>query len=49
MTNDPNETTDLAAEHPEVIARLSARYNAWASEMVPPAWSSSAVDPKPDR
>jgi len=49
MANDPNETTDLAAKHPEVIAQLNARYDDWASELVPPAWSSSAVDPKPDR
>lgn len=34
---DPGETTDLAAEHPEVLETLVARYDAWLAEMAEPA------------
>jgi arylsulfatase A-like enzyme len=29
LSADPNETTDLAAEKPETVARLKAEYDAW--------------------
>jgi arylsulfatase A-like enzyme len=36
LADDPNEKTDLAAEHPEKVAELKARYDALAAEAVPP-------------
>ena len=30
---DPGETTDLAEQHPEVVAEMSKRYHAWRSQM----------------
>jgi hypothetical protein len=32
MENDPGETVDLAAKHPEMVADLSARYEAWIDD-----------------
>ena len=32
---DPGETTNVAAEHPEVAARLEAAYDRWWAEVVP--------------
>jgi len=32
---DPGETTDVAAEHPDVVARLEAAYDRWWAEVVP--------------
>ncbi|HEX6993096.1 MAG TPA: arylsulfatase [Gammaproteobacteria bacterium] len=39
LANDPGETTDLAAEHPDVMAELAAAYERYADEVgvVPPA------------
>ena len=35
LAEDPSETTDLAAERPEIAAALEARLQALAGEMVP--------------
>lgn len=32
MESDPGETIDLAAQHPEIVADLSARYDAWFAD-----------------
>jgi arylsulfatase len=32
---DPGETRNIAAEHPEVVARLEAAYDKWWAEVVP--------------
>lgn len=32
---DPYESTDVAAEHPEVVADLRKAYDAWWAETVP--------------
>jgi len=35
LAEDPNETTDLAAQHPEIVARLEARIQELSGEMEP--------------
>ncbi len=35
IANDPYETTDVAAEHPEVIAKLRKAYDQWWVETLP--------------
>jgi arylsulfatase A-like enzyme len=45
LADDPGESRDLAAEHPDVVRELADRFERWATELVPPAWGSSAVDP----
>lgn len=46
LAQDPLEQVDLAARHQEIVARLAERLAAWQSELIPPAWTSSATDPK---
>ena len=33
LTNDPGEQHDVAAEHPEIVARLKARYDELVASM----------------
>jgi hypothetical protein len=33
LARDPGETRDLAADQPEVLARVQARFAAWRKEM----------------
>ena len=35
LKNDPGETKNVAAEHPDVVARLEAAYDKWWAEVVP--------------
>jgi arylsulfatase len=35
LVADPGERSDVAAEHPEVVGRLDAAYDAWWAEVVP--------------
>ncbi|UCH34279.1 MAG: sulfatase-like hydrolase/transferase [Armatimonadota bacterium] len=42
LSSDPCETTDIAAEKPDEVDRLSRAYEEWNREMVPPRWP----DPK---
>ena len=35
---DPGETTNVAADHPEITARLLQAIEAWESELAPPRW-----------
>jgi arylsulfatase A-like enzyme len=35
LATDPGETTDVAADHPDIVARLEARINGLAGEMAP--------------
>ena len=52
LRDDPGERNNLAEEHPEVVARLAAEYEAWFEEVgandpgnyVPPAISIGAID-----
>lgn len=37
IENDPSETKDLAAQHPDVVKSMADRYTAWLAEMAPPA------------
>lgn len=49
LAQDEQEQHDLAARHPDEVERLTRAYSAWAAELVPPLWGSSAVDPKSGR
>lgn len=33
MENDPAQTKDIAAEHPEIVKQLGARYDAWFADI----------------
>lgn len=39
LAEDPAETRDLAAEHPERVAALRARWEAWNGELRDPLWN----------
>lgn len=39
LATDLGETKDLAAENPQKVAELSAKWKAWEKELVPPAWT----------
>jgi hypothetical protein len=43
LETDLGETRDLAAEQPDVARRLSAAFEAWNAQLVPPLFES----PKP--
>ncbi len=51
LEKDLSETTDLAAKHPKVVTKLTAKYNAWLDEMAPPVskqekrWNPDASAP----
>jgi len=36
IANDPNETKDLASEHPEIVEKMKAQYNAWFDDVWKP-------------
>jgi arylsulfatase A-like enzyme len=40
LLDDPQETTDLKARHPEVFADLKARYDGWNASLPPRAWTN---------
>jgi arylsulfatase A-like enzyme len=46
IADDPNETNNLAAEHPEVVARLADRIHQWRS-LYPVAGTRSELVPPP--
>jgi arylsulfatase len=35
LKNDPGETTDVAAEHPEIVSQMTSAYDAWWDEVRP--------------
>ena len=43
---DPGETTNVIAEHPDVVAKLSAAYDQWWTETRPLMVNEDAVGPK---
>ena len=48
LATDPGEGKDLAAEQPEVLARLRKAYDQWNRDNVPPLFQSPrAIRPKP--
>ncbi|MEO6808579.1 MAG: arylsulfatase [Isosphaeraceae bacterium] len=49
ISDDPNETTNLAADHPEKVAELRARYDALAARAVPPKSAPKPPDFKSPR
>jgi arylsulfatase A-like enzyme len=44
LSADPQEKTDLSAEHPEVVKRLREAYAGWEKQLVPPLWVPDAVN-----
>ncbi|MDF9796475.1 arylsulfatase A-like enzyme [Catalinimonas alkaloidigena] len=44
LDQDPFEHQDVASQHPEIIAELEKKYEAWNSEMLAPQW----LDPHPE-
>lgn len=47
LKTDIGEQTDLSAQHPEVVERLSAALAAWEKEMPPPAFPGATAYEKP--
>jgi len=43
VKEDIGETTDLAAEHPDLVKELSGLLEAWKSELVEPLWPSRRI------
>jgi arylsulfatase A-like enzyme len=43
---DPGETTDVAAEHPEVVRNLDRAYDAWWASIQPQLVNETAIGPK---
>lgn len=43
LSADPSERSDRSAARPEKAAELKAAWEAWASEMKPPAWPQPSV------
>jgi arylsulfatase len=39
MVDDRTETVDVSAQHPEIVARLSAAYDAWKARVGVRTWS----------
>ncbi|MBN8608599.1 MAG: sulfatase [Caulobacterales bacterium] len=40
LRDDPGETRNLAAEHPEIVARLTREFEGWNARMQPPSFDS---------
>jgi hypothetical protein len=49
IATDPWEREDVAAAHPDIVARLLARIEVWATTVqVAPYWATATVDPRSD-
>ena len=48
LSEDIGETRNIAAEHPDIVARLTAKIESWESELATPLWGpgSSGFTPK---
>ena len=46
LKNDPGETTNVIAEHPEVVAQLRAAYDQWWNDVQPLLVNENVVGPK---
>jgi arylsulfatase len=46
VLRDPGETSDVAREHPEVVAKLDAAYDEWWDSIQPQLVNENAVGPK---
>lgn len=47
LASDIGEATDLAAERPDAVADLQARWDAWNAEQAEPAWKPALAPKKP--
>lgn len=45
LQQDPGETTNVAAKHPDVVARLQAAYDLWWEQVLPCLENETAVGP----
>jgi len=43
LSTDPGESTDIAAQHPDVVENMMGLLAAHNSEMVPPLWDSTGA------
>lgn len=48
LQSDPGETTDVAAQHPEVVARLGKAFDAWWQEVLPCLVNEDAYKTAPE-
>lgn len=46
VTADPGEKTDVSAQHPDVVKKLAAEYDAWWASLPPYLVNEDAVQPK---
>jgi arylsulfatase len=46
LKNDPGETKNVIAEHPDVVARLRAAYDQWWAECLPLMVNEYVIGPK---
>ena len=46
LDTDISEESDLAASHPDVVAKLSAELNSWEAELVAPLWGGRSGNRK---
>ncbi len=44
LTTDPGESSDRAAEHPELVAELVRAHAAWSAGLAEPAWRERIID-----
>jgi len=49
LAQDPGESHDLAAEHPEKVRELLAAWKEWNRELVPPLWGPDGGGAEPSR
>ncbi len=49
LSADIGEKNDVAAKHPQVVRELTAAYEAWDSQLIPPLWQKSPKIPKAQR
>jgi arylsulfatase A-like enzyme len=47
LATDISETRNLAAEHPDVVKKLTKAYKAWNTQMIDPLWPRYVQEPKP--
>ena len=47
LTVDPREREDVAAQHPDVVARLAARLAQWGVTARDPYWRTAVKDGNP--
>ena len=44
LANDVGETNDLASAHPQLVAELSAAWEAWNAHNIAPLWHGGTTE-----